>query len=147
MWVSVYRVIILFIIYMLYYLFSCVRAFCLHICLCTSGMLCVWKPEEDSGPLGLELQMVVSHTHWVLGIDSRSLEELVGLLTLSHLFRLLETAYLICVVDLLTRNSWQDWVKCASSLCKARQRSWTQNPGDDETALVSCYPQFPFLSQ
>lgn len=71
-------------------------------------MLCLWEPEEVSGPLGLELQMVVSHTHWVLGIDSRSLEELVGLLTLSHLFRLLETAYLIYVVDLLTRNSLQD---------------------------------------
>lgn len=59
-------------------------------------------------PRGLELQMVVSHTYWVLGIDSRSLEELVGLLTLSHLFKLPETAYLIYVVDLLTRNSLQD---------------------------------------
>ena len=38
----------------------CVWVLCLHACLCTLCVQCLWELEKDTGSLELELQMVVN---------------------------------------------------------------------------------------
>lgn len=41
------------------------------LCLCVGPYTCVcmhWRPEEESDPLGMELQLVLNYLVWVLGI-------------------------------------------------------------------------------
>lgn len=42
------------------------------LCLCTTCILCPQRADRASDPLGLELQVCVSHPVWVLGIEPGS---------------------------------------------------------------------------
>lgn len=43
--------------------------FYLHVCLCVMHAWYLWRPKRTLDPLGLELQMVVSHYYVILGIE------------------------------------------------------------------------------